>query len=81
MGQIANMCGEDIFKKLLKEYGDDFMKLILAEKSKDIIRDKFRDLNIESDNKFNEFSSHVNTIVDQKLQSLNKTFEGAKASV
>lgn len=52
MGQVSNLCGEDIYKKLLEEYGDVFMKFILAEKSKDIITDKFRDLNIESDNKF-----------------------------
>lgn len=50
-----NLCGEDIFKKLLTEYGDDFMKLILAEKSKDIVRDKFLDLNNESDNRFGDF--------------------------
>lgn len=46
MGQVSNLCGEDIFKKLMEQYGDDFMKFILAEKSKDVIKDKFRDLNI-----------------------------------
>lgn len=67
MGQVSNLCGEDIFKKLIEQYGDDFTKFILAEKSKDVIRDKFRDLNIESDNKFGEFSAKVNAVVDQKL--------------
>lgn len=37
----AAMCGENLFKKLVEEYGDDFVKLVLAEKSKDVIKEKF----------------------------------------
>lgn len=52
MGQLAaNMCGEDFYKKLMNEYGDDFLKLILAEKAKDIVKEKFMELNNESENK------------------------------
>ena len=35
------MCGENLFKKLVEEYGDDFVKRVLAEKSKDVIKEKF----------------------------------------
>lgn len=34
----AGFCGENIFNKLVEEYGDDFVKLVVAEKSKDIIK-------------------------------------------
>ena len=45
MGQIASLCGEDLFKKLISEYGDDFMKLVLAEKAKGAVKEKFMELN------------------------------------
>ena len=44
MGQLSSLCGEDLFKKLMEEYGDDFLKLILAEKAKDVIKEKFMEL-------------------------------------
>lgn len=44
----AAMCGENIFQKLLKEYGDDFLKLVLAEKSKGVVKEKFNELNSKS---------------------------------
>lgn len=31
MGQIIqNLCGENVFKKLVEQYGDDFIKFIVA---------------------------------------------------
>lgn len=55
MGQVANLCGEDLYKKLLEEYGDDFMKLIMAEKAKDVVKEKFFELNNESNSLCSEF--------------------------
>lgn len=51
----AGFCGENIFNKLVEEYGDDFVKLVVAEKSKDIIKEKFTELNHQSNEKFDDF--------------------------
>ena len=44
----GNLCGENIFKKLTEEYGDDFVKFIVAEKSKTVIKEKFSELTSKS---------------------------------
>jgi hypothetical protein len=36
----ANLCGTDVYSKLMKEYGDQFIKLIAAEKAKDAVNTK-----------------------------------------
>ena len=60
------MCGENLFKKLVEEYGDDFVKLVVAEKSKDVIKEKFGELNHQSNEKFDDFEDETNLIVDKK---------------
>ena len=62
----ANLCGENIFKKLVEEYGDDFVKLIVAEKSKGVIKEKFSDFTSQSNEKFDHFEAQTNSTVDQK---------------
>jgi hypothetical protein len=34
MGQIASLCGGNIFQTLQEKYGDQLVKLVVAEKSK-----------------------------------------------
>lgn len=51
MGNIASLCGEDLFKKITEEYGEDFIKLILAEKSKNIVKEEFLRLKTIADNR------------------------------
>ena len=51
----ANMCGEDLYKKLIKDHGDDFLKLILAEKSKGVVKEKYNQLVGQSNQKFDDF--------------------------
>ena len=77
----AGFCGENLFQKLVDEYGDDFVKLVVAEKSKGVIKEKFTDLNHRSNEKFDDFEDETNLIVDNKMDELDKVYESAKNSL
>ena len=62
----GNLCGENIFKKLIEQYGEDFTKLILAEKSKGVVKEKFSEFTSKSNEKFDDFEAQTNSTVDQK---------------
>ncbi len=54
MGQITNLCGPNLFNQLFQQYGDDFMKFIVAEKSKDVVREKFMEFTNHGDKVIND---------------------------
>lgn len=51
----SGLCGENFYNKLVKEHGEDFLKLILAEKSKGVIKEKYNELLGKSNEKFDDF--------------------------
>lgn len=48
MGAVSSLCGDNIFKQLQTQYGDQFMKLVLAEKAKDTVNSKFGEFTQQS---------------------------------
>ena len=55
MGQVSALCGDNLFKQLQSEYGENFAKFILAEKSKQIVGEKFTEINHQSQDLFSDF--------------------------
>lgn len=77
----AECCAGDIFKKLYDQHGDNFVKLMVAEKGKDIIRDEFGKTKTNVDSVFTGYSNQTNTLVDGKLGDLTKIYESTKQKV
>ena len=81
MGQIANLCSGDIFKELSEKYGDQFVKLMVAEKSKEIVSEEFGKVTTQTNEVFQGFNTKTNSLVDEKTNTLNNLFEGMKSKV
>jgi hypothetical protein len=44
MGNLVSCCSTNIFKELYESYGEEFTKLMVAEKAKRFIREEFASL-------------------------------------
>ncbi len=42
MGQLLSVCNTDYFRDLLQKYGELFIRLIVSEKMKQFLEEKFR---------------------------------------
>jgi hypothetical protein len=81
MGQIANLCSGDVFKELQEKYGQTFVKLMVAEKSKEVVNDEFGKLNSKSNETFQGFNDRTSNMVDEKTKALSGIFEDLKNKV
>lgn len=63
---MGNLCGTDVYSKLLKEYGDQFVKLIAAEKAKEAVNTKVVEAKGQVDGFFNNFLTQSNQQIDLK---------------
>lgn len=81
MGQVANLCSGDVFKELQEKYGQTFVKLMVAEKSKEVVGDEFHKLNAKADETFQGFTEKTASIVDEKNKALTAIFEDLKSKV
>ncbi len=81
MGQVANLCSGDVFKELQEKYGQTFAKVMVAEKSKEIVGDEFHKLNAKADETFLGFTDKTSNIVDEKNKALASIFEDLKNKV
>lgn len=78
MGQC---CAGNIFKELYEKYGETFVKLMVAEKGKDVIRDEFGKVKTQADTTFGGFTTQTTNIVDTKLNEVTKIYEDVKSKV
>lgn len=81
MGQVANLCSGDVFKELQEKYGETFVKVMVAEKSKEVVGEEFQKLNAKADETFQGFTDKATNIVDEKNKALNTIFEDLKSKV
>jgi hypothetical protein len=81
MGQVANLCSGDVFKELQEKYGQTFVQVMVAEKSKEIVGDEFHKLNAKADETFQGFTDKTANIVDEKNKALSSIFEDLKSKV
>nr|BAK01661.1 predicted protein [Hordeum vulgare subsp. vulgare] len=81
MGQVASLCSGDIFKELQEKYGETFVKLMVAEKSKEVVHEEFGKLNSKSNETFQGFNDRTSNMVDEKSKALNNIFDDLKAKV
>lgn len=70
MGNVSSICGENIFGQLKDKYGQDFIKLIVAEKSKEVVNEKFSEFNRQAEETFSGFENKTTNIVEQKSSAL-----------
>jgi hypothetical protein len=81
MGQVANLCSGDIFKELQEKYGNTFTKLMVAEKSKEVVNEEFGKLNSQSNETFQGFNNKTVGIIDEKTKALTNIFDDLKSKV
>lgn len=81
MGPVASLCSGDIFKELQEKYGEQFVKLMVAEKSKEIVNEEFGKVTTQTNEVFQGFNTKTNSLVDEKTNVLNNLFEDMKAKV
>lgn len=75
------MCGTDIYSKLMKEYGSQFVQLILAEKAKTAVNQRVGDFRLQVDSLFNGFTTQTNQQITEKTGIIRNYFEQAKAQI
>lgn len=81
MGQLTSLCSGDVFKELQEKYGETFAKVMVAEKSKDIVNEEFGKINGQANEKFQGFNNQTVSLVDEKTKALSSLFEELKGSV
>lgn len=72
-------CAGNIFKELYEKYGETFVKLMVSEKGKDVVREEMGKVRGEAENVFGGFTKETNTLVDGKFGELTKTYESVKS--
>lgn len=72
-------CAGNIFKELYEKYGETFVKLMVAEKGKDVVRDEMGKVKTQVEGVFGGMTKDTNNIVDGKLGQLTKVYEGVKS--
>jgi hypothetical protein len=77
MGQ----CCLDFFKKLMNDYGETFVKLMVCEKGKGVVHEEFGKARTDFQKAFGDVTKHANTLVDSKTAELTKLYEDAKNKV
>lgn len=60
-------CAGNIFKELYEKYGETFVKLMVAEKGKDVVRDEMGKVKTQVEGVFGGMTKDTNNIVDGKL--------------
>lgn len=81
MGQAAGLCSGNVFKELQEKYGETFVKLIVAEKSKEIVNDEVGNFTGQAKEVFQGFENKTNNIVDDKTKALKSIFDDIKGKV
>lgn len=72
MGQVCGVCGTDMYAKIMKQYGQDFVKLILAQKAKLAVNDYVGITRATMDTFFNNFSQTTNQQIAEQTGFINK---------
>lgn len=65
MGEIISCCSTNVFKELYERYGEEFAKLMVAEKIKRVIGEEFASLITQFQGIFREFESKTNSAVEK----------------
>jgi hypothetical protein len=64
-----------------EKYGQTFVKLMVAEKSKEVVNDEFGKLNSKSNETFQGFNDRTSNMVGEKTKALSGIFEDLKNKV
>ena len=81
MGQAcSSVCGSP-FEDLYGQYGGEFAKVMIAEKSKDIVNEEFGKVTNQSNEIFGGFRNQTDTMVGQKRGELDNIFNDIKSKV
>ena len=78
---LGGLCGSDMFQQLKNKYGQEFVKLIIAEKAKDAITTRFGQVAIQLEGIFNDGKGVVSSMVSEKTNYITGLFNQLKAKV
>lgn len=78
---LGGLCGSDLFQELKNKYGQEFVKLIIAEKAKDTITTKFGQVLVQLEGLFNEGRMMTTTMVNDKTNYITGLFNKLKLKV
>lgn len=75
---MGAVCGTDIYSKLLKEYGQPFVQLIMAEKAKAAVNSQVGQFRASLDGVFHDFTNGANGQIMEKRSMIEAEFNKAK---
>lgn len=74
MGQVLSCCSTNIFKELYEQYGEEFAKLMVAEKLKGVIGEEFASLIGKFGGVFKEFEQKASGTVQGGRKEIEKMY-------
>ena len=78
---MGALCSGNIFNELQDKHGAEFVKLMVAENSKDLVQTHFEGLYNSSDAMFKNVHGNINGQYEHQLTSLEQKYSGIKSKI